>query len=92
MQFVTSAFDAQMRWIGVLIALALAALVVWRGLRGGGEAMVIYAIVYATIAFDTAILTLVSDEALKFLYLLFSTPAAIVVLFVVYRRLKERRP
>ncbi|OLE70511.1 MAG: hypothetical protein AUG74_07510 [Bacteroidetes bacterium 13_1_20CM_4_60_6] len=85
------AFDAQMRWIGVLIALALAALVVWRGLRGGGEAMVIYAIVYATIAFDTAILTLVSDTALKALYLLFSTPVAIVVLFVVYRRLKERR-
>src|SRR5436305_1686239 len=85
------AFDPQMRWIGVLIALALAALVVWRGLRGGGEAMVIYAIVYATIAFDTAILDLVSEDALKFLYLLFSTPVAIVVLFVVYRRLKERR-
>src|SRR5436305_1691691 len=73
------------------LPLALAALVVWRGLRGGGEAMVIYAIVYATIAFDTAVLNLVSDTALKALYLLFSTPVAIVILFVVYRRMKERR-
>jgi hypothetical protein len=85
------AFDRNMRWIGVLTALALAALVVWRGLRGGGEAMVIYAIVYATIAFDTAVLDLVSETALKALYLLFSTPVGIVILFVVYRRLKERR-
>lgn len=85
------AFDPHMRWIGVFTALALAALVVWRGLRGGGEAMVIYAIVYATIAFDTAVLTVVTDAGMKFLYLLVSTPAAIVLLFVVYRRLKERR-
>jgi hypothetical protein len=85
------AFDHDMRWIGILTALALAALVVWRGLRGGGEAMVIYAIVYATIAFDTAVLDVVHDEGLAFLYLLFSTPAAIVILFIVYRKLKERR-
>jgi hypothetical protein len=85
------AFDDRMRWIGVLTALALAALVVWRGLRGGGEAMVIYAIVYATIAFDSAVIDLVHDEGLRFLYLLFSTPVAIVILFIVYRRLKERR-
>jgi hypothetical protein len=85
------AFDREMRWIGVLTALALAALVVWRGLRGGGEAMVVYAIVYATIAFDTGVIALVRDDGLRFLYLLFSTPVAIVILFVVYRRLKERR-
>lgn len=85
------AFDSEMRWIGVLMALALAALVVWRGLRGGGEAMVIYSIIYATIAFDTGVLDVVGDDALKFFYLLFSTPAAIVILFVVYRKLKERR-
>jgi len=85
------AFDREMRWIGVLTALALAALVVWRGLRGGGEAMVVYAIVYATIAFDIGVIDLFHDSALTFLYLLFSTPVAIVILFVVYRRLKERR-
>ena len=80
-----------MRWIGVLTALALAALVTWRGLHGGGEAMVVYAIVYATIAFDTGVIDLVHDEGLRALYLLFSTPVAIVILFIVYRRLKERR-
>jgi hypothetical protein len=85
------AFDRDMRWVGVAVALGLAALVVWRGLRGGGEAMVIYAIVYATIAFDTAVIDLFHDAALTFFYLLLSTPAAIVVLFVVYRRLQERR-
>jgi hypothetical protein len=85
------AFDREMRWIGVLTALALAALVVWRGLRGGGEAMVIYAIVYATIAFDNGVIALVQDDGLRFLYLLVSTPVAIVILFIVYRRLKERR-
>ncbi|HEV2721593.1 MAG TPA: DUF2157 domain-containing protein [Thermoanaerobaculia bacterium] len=83
-------FDHNMRWIGILAALALAALVVWRGLRGGGEAMVIYAIVYAAIAVDTGVVTLAHDEALIFLYLLVSTPAAIVVLFVVYFRLRRR--
>ena len=56
-----------------------------------GEAMVIYAIVYATIAFDTGVIDLFNDSALTFLYLLISTPVAIVILFVVYRRLKERR-
>ena len=84
------AFDSQMRWIGVLTALALAALVVWRGLRGGGEAMAVYAIVYATIAFDAGVIDLVHDDGLRFLYLLVSTPVAIVILFIVYRRLKER--
>ncbi|HYU26926.1 MAG TPA: DUF2157 domain-containing protein [Thermoanaerobaculia bacterium] len=85
------AFDDRMRWIGVLTALALAALVVWRGLRGGGEAMVIYAIVYATIAIDDGVIALVQDDGLRYLYLLVSTPVAIVILFIVYRRLKERR-
>jgi len=85
------AFDENMRWFGVLAALALAALVVWRGLRGGGEAMVIYAIVYATIAFDTGVIAVFHDAALAFFYLLVSTPVAIVILFIVYRKLKERR-
>jgi len=84
-------FDHDMRWIGILVALALAALVVWRGLRGGGEAMVIYAIVYATIAVDTGVVTFAHNDALAFLYLLVSTPAAIVVLFVVYFRLRRQR-
>ena len=53
--------------------------------------MVVYAIVYATIAFDTVVIDLVHDEGLRALYLLFSTPVAIVILFIVYRRLKERR-
>jgi hypothetical protein len=85
------AFDSEMRWVGVVAALALAALAVWRGLRGGGEAMVIYAIVYATIAVDTAIIDLLHDSALTFFYLLVTTPAAIVVLFITYSRLKGRR-
>jgi hypothetical protein len=84
-------FAAQTRWPGVLTALALAALVVWRGLRGGGEAFVVYAIIYATIAFDVAIASAIHDDTLAMLYLLVSTPAAIVILFVVHRRLKERQ-
>jgi hypothetical protein len=83
-------FDGHMRWYGVATALALAALVVWRGLRGGGEAMVIYAIVYATIAFDVGVVSLANDPALDFLYLLISTPIGIAVLFIVHARLKER--
>jgi hypothetical protein len=85
------AFDSETRWLGVAAALALAALAVWRGLRGGGEAMVVYAIVYATIAVDTAILNLLHDSALAFFYLLVTTPAAIVLLFITYSRLKGRR-
>ena len=84
-------FDHDMRWPGIAVALVLAALVVWRGLRGGGEAMVIYSIVYAAIAVDTGVITLVHNDALGFFYLLVSTPAAIVVLFVVYFRLRRQR-
>ncbi len=84
-------FDSSTRWMGVAAALALAALVVWRGLRGGGEVMVIYAIVYATIAVDVGVVSLTHEAGLAFLYLLVSTPAAIVVLFVVYFRLRRQR-
>lgn len=82
------AFNDDMRWIGVLIALALAAIVVG---RRADEASVIYAIIYATIAVDCAVVAVIRDDALAFLYLLVSTPVAIVILFVVYRRLKEKR-
>lgn len=84
-------FDSSLRWFGVAAALVLAALAVWRGLRGGGEAMVIYAFIYATIAVDAAVIAVLHDDALRFFYLLVSTPAAIVLLFIIYHRLKGRR-
>jgi hypothetical protein len=52
--------------------------------------MVIYAIVYATIAVDTAVVDVLHDSALAFFYLLVTTPAAIVILFITYNRLKRR--
>ena len=82
------ALNDDMRWIGVAAALVLAAICV---IRRADEASVIYAIIYATIAFDTAVVDLLHGDALRFLYLLVSTPVAIVILFVVYRRLKEAR-
>lgn len=82
------AADKEMRWIGVLVAAAVAGLAIWRGLRGGGEALVILAMIYVTIAFDVALVSVLDDAA--FFYLLVTTPLAIVVLFVVHSRLKER--
>jgi hypothetical protein len=82
-------FDSTWRYPGVLATLAFAAVLIWRGLRVRSEAFVVYAILAATIAIDTAFGAITKSEALVMLFVLMTTPAMIIILFVMHQRLKE---
>jgi hypothetical protein len=77
------------RLLGCALALVFAGLSAWHGWRRGEEAFVIYAWVYGTIAVDVQICDWLNDEALIFLYLIVSTIAAIVGLFIIHARMRK---
>lgn len=82
-------FQRDTRLLGCLIALLFAGAAAWHGVRRGGEAFVIYAWIYGTIAVDVQVCTWLNDDALIFLYLIISTIAAIVGLFVTHARMRK---
>ena len=82
-------FASDTRWTGCAIAVILAALVAWHGLRTKKEAFVLYAWLYGVVAVDIAICSVLHDEVLVALYLVASTVAAIIGLFVIHSRLAE---
>jgi hypothetical protein len=77
------------RTLGCAIALVLAAFCAWHGFRRGEEAFVIYAYVYGAIAVDVQICTWLDEEALILVYLILSTIAVIVGLFVTHARMRR---
>jgi hypothetical protein len=77
------------RLLGCAIALVLAAFCAWHGFRRGEEAFVIYAYVYGAIAIDVQIGTWLHEEALILIYLILSTIAVIVGLFVTHARMRK---
>jgi hypothetical protein len=77
------------RTIGCLIGIALAAASAFFGVRKGEETFVIYAWIYGVIAVDVLVCTALGEDALIFLYLVVSTIAAIVGLFVTHARLRR---
>ena len=85
----TLAVHRDTRMIGCAIAVALAVASLLYARRTNETPFVIYAWVYGTIAVDIAICTALQEEALIMLYLLISTIAAIVGLFVTHARLKK---
>lgn len=82
-------FASDTRIIGALLTLVFAAISVAYGLRIRSEAFVMYGYVYGVIAFDVLVGTFVKEEALIFIYLVVSTIAAIVGLFVTHARLRR---
>lgn len=85
-------WDESYRWLGVLVVVALAALVIWRGIRVKSEAFVVYSILALTLAVDGAIigaLAISSTEGLIPLFLLITTPIVIVILFAAHLKMKE---
>jgi len=87
------AFDSEWRYLGVLVILVIAAILIARGLRIGSEAFVVYAVLAATIAIDTAVIDGVArihGEIFIPMFLLVTTPAMIVILFVVHNKMKVR--
>jgi len=85
-------FEDRFRWIGVLVVLAVAAVLIVRGLRIRSEAFIVYAILAATVAIDVGVLSALDRNTtvvLAPLFLLVTTPAMIVVLFVIHKKMKE---
>jgi len=79
----------QTRLTGCLIAIALAAASMVYGQRTREGTFVIYAWVYGTIAVDIAVCNAIHDEIFITFYLLVSTIAAIVGLFLTHARLRR---
>jgi hypothetical protein len=77
------------RWLGVVIALALAAFSMAHGFRRRRELFVIYAYVYGLIAVDIVVGDFLHDQIVVASYLLLSTVAVIVALFVTHMRFRK---
>jgi hypothetical protein len=77
------------RWMGCIAAIVLAIAAMLYGRRSGQSAFIIYAWVYGVIALDIAICNAIHDEIFIVFYLLVSTVAAIVGLFVSHAKLRK---
>ena len=77
------------RWLGLVIALALATFSLIHGFRRRRELFVIYAYIYGLIAVDIVVFDFLHDEIVIASYLLLSTVAAIVALFVTHMRFRR---
>jgi hypothetical protein len=85
-------FDNGTRVGGCLLALAIAAAVIFWGVRTKREMFVLYAFLYAVLAIDVLFAEVVVDvEAFVFLFIVFSIIGAIVALFAIHARVREWR-
>src|SRR3954447_5757913 len=84
----TLAAHSETRLLGCAMAVILAAASMIYGRRTRNGTFVIYAWVYGTIAIDIAVCDIFHDEIFITFYLLISTIAAMVGLFISYARLR----
>ncbi len=84
-------FDDGTRPLGVLLSLAIAGAVIFHGFRQRVEAFVMYGYVYGVIGLDIGVVSLIDEETLGLLYLVVSTIAAIIFLFVLRARFRRER-
>jgi hypothetical protein len=84
------AFDDAARPAGTLLTLAVAGAVVAYGIRRGEEAFILYASVYAVVAVDSFALNHIRGATAMLFYLVVSSIAAIVGLFMLHSRYKRR--
>jgi hypothetical protein len=75
------------RWLGVLIAVVLAALSIAYGFRSRRELFVLYGYVYGALAADLAVVSQLHDSSIP-LFLLASTVAVIVAMVVTHFRMR----
>jgi Predicted membrane protein (DUF2157) len=83
--------EDQTRIIGCLLALAIAAAVIFWGVRTRREMFVLYAFLYAVLAVDVLFAELVNEDALTFFFIVLSVIGAIVALFAIHARVREWR-
>jgi hypothetical protein len=84
-------FHDETRVAGVVLVLGIGAASAFYAFRSGQEAFLLYACVYAIVATDRVAFDLLSESALALLYLVASTIAAIVGLFIIHARFRARR-
>ncbi len=82
-------FEDQTRIAGCLLALAIAAAVIYWGVRTKRELFVLYAFLYAVLAVDVLFAEVVNEEALVFFFIVLSIIGAIVALFAIHARVRE---
>ncbi|MEO6260688.1 MAG: hypothetical protein ABIP63_10065, partial [Thermoanaerobaculia bacterium] len=78
------------RLLGCVIAVLLAVLAAWHGVRRGEERFVIYAWIYGTIAIDVQICWWLNEEVLILFFLLVSTAVAIAGLITAHQKMRRR--
>lgn len=76
--------------VGAAIVLGLALAAARYGFRTNREAFVMYAYVYAVIAVEDLVVTALGDDALGLMFVLVSTIAAIVGLFLTHAQFKRK--
>jgi hypothetical protein len=77
------------RFIGAMIVIVLAAMTIAYGFRKREETFLIYAYVYAVIAIDVLVIGQLRGDTVILSYLVVSTIAAIVGLFVLHGRFRK---
>lgn len=82
-------FEGGTRILGSILTLVFAAVVVAHGFRRRTEAFVIYAYVYGVIAIDVLMVEIIGVDVFIALYLIVSTIAAIVGLFLLHLRFRR---
>jgi predicted membrane protein DUF2157 len=82
-------FNSETREVGALIVVVLAVPAMVYGFRKRQEAFLIYALIYAMIAVDVVVIDAIKEPAVIVFYILVSTVAAIVLLFVMHFRFRR---
>ena len=82
-------FENETRIAGCLLALVIAAAVIFWGVRTKREMFVLYAFLYAVLAVDVLFAEVVNEEALIFFFIVLSIIGAIVALFAIHARVRE---
>ena len=82
-------FQRDTRVIGALVVIVFAAVTIGYGFAHREELFVLYAFVYGVIAVDALAIDILHDEAITLFYLIVSTIAAIVALFVIHARFRR---
>jgi hypothetical protein len=86
----TAMFDERLVWIALPVALALAALGALHAVRTREESFLVFAIVYAVIAIDIAVVPRLSFFMLAQAWILATSGAGVAILYFTHRWWKGR--